>query len=461
MSRILRPALIQRSCRGAKVHFLIKHKFIPRGALVLPGDKSIAHRALILGALSCGKTTIDNFPLHDDSYATIQVLEALGVKIVRQQDKVFIYGCGMQGFRVPCQPLFAHNSGTTLRLMLGVLAGLDFRARITAWPGLKARPMSRVTKPLRLMGAKIQARIKHNEEYAPLTVRGGKLTGITYLPDIASAQVKSAILLAGLFAQGKTTVIERLPTRDHTERMLKAFGADIAIKNNRVTLKPGLELKSPGKIYIPGDVSSAAFFCVLAAIIPGSKVTLKGVGLNPGRTGAVKVLKRMGAKIKVKISPPSPSQEPAGDLIMQSSRLKGTTVSAREIPFLIDELPVLMVAACFARGKTVIQSAQELRVKETDRINSMVTNLRRMGADIRVAKKGRQEKITINGQGFLRGANLSSFGDHRSAMSLMVAAYAACGDSTIDDISCISKSFPGFLKVLKGLKGKLRGFNGR
>lgn len=433
--------------------FLIKHKFIPSGRIILAGDKSIAHRALILSAISHGKTILKNFPLHDDSLATLNALSALGVKIRRKGGLVLVKGCGKGGLKASRKPIFVNNSGTTLRLLLGVLAGMDFKTKIVAGEYLSRRPMSRVNVPLRLMGARITARIKNNEEYAPVVISGGKLKGIVYHAKIASAQVKSAILLAGLFAKGKTRVFERLSTRDHTERMLKMFGANIIVNSNSVTLNPNQDLVSPGEIYIPGDISSAAFFIVLAALIPKARIIIEQVSLNPGRSGIINVLKRMQAKIKVVVfkADKSANFEPQGNLTISSSKLKGTVVYPKEIPSLVDELPILMVAACFAQGRTIIKGVGELRVKETDRINSMVVNLRKMGAEIRVTKVGLVENIIIQGRGRLCGSELKSFGDHRTAMSMVVAALAADGESRLDDISCVNKSFPGFLKTLESL----------
>jgi len=453
VSRIKKSAKRRRvKPRASAKPFLIKNKFIPRGRIILAGDKSIAHRALILSALTCGRTNLKNFPLHEDSLATLNALITLGVRIRRNGSEVLIYGRGKQGLKACANPVFTHNSGTTLRLLLGVLAGMNFKTKVTAAQALSRRPMSRVTVPLRLMGVQISARIKNKEEYAPMVIRGGNLRGIVYRPKVASAQVKSAVLLAGLFAQGKTQVCERVSTRDHTERMLKNFGANISVNNNRVILDPVRCLRSPGQIYIPGDISSAAFFIVLASIIPGARIVIERAGLNPGRTGIIKVLKRMGAKINIALCRGAADGEPMGQLIAQSSRLNGTVVSAQEIPSLIDELPVLMVAACFAEGATVIKGVAELRVKETDRINSMLVNLKAMGADIRVNKAGRQENLVINCRDRLYGASLKSFGDHRTAMSMVVAAMAADGESRLDDINCINKSFPGFLRTLQGLK---------
>jgi 3-phosphoshikimate 1-carboxyvinyltransferase len=452
VSRI-RKSTDRLAAKESRLPFLIKHQFIPGGRIILAGDKSIAHRALILSAISSGKTILKNFPVHDDSLATLNALVALGIKIKRKQSVVSVEGCGSRGLKSPRQPIFVNNSGTTLRLLLGILAGMDFKTKLVAGKYLSLRPMSRVNVPLRLMGAQITARIKNNEEYAPIIIKGGRLKGIIYRLRIASAQVKSAILLAGLFSKGKTKVIERISTRDHTERMLKIFGANITIDNNSVTLDPNQKLTSPGEIYIPGDISSAAFFVVLAAIIPKARIIIEYSSLNPTRMGIINVLKRMQANIKVTIlkANESVSFEPRGNLAINSSKLKGTVVSSREIPYLVDELPILMVAACFAQGSTIIKGVGELRVKETDRINSMVVNLRKMGADIRVNKVGGTENIVIRGQERLYGAELRSFGDHRTAMSMVVAALAAEGESRIDDINCVSKSFPGFLATLKSL----------
>ncbi len=445
MSPIRKPARIK--------PFLIQNKFVPVGKIILPGDKSIAHRALILSALSQGKTILKNFPIHADSLATLNALTALGVSIRRKENQVLVFGRGRQGFKKSRKPIFVGNSGTTLRLLLGVLAGEDFKTKVIAGKYLSARPMSRVNVPLRLMGAGISAKIKGAEEYAPIVISGGDLRGIAYRMPIASAQVKSAILLAGLSAKGKTRVIERLGSRDHTERMLKIFGANIVINNNSITLDPNKALVSPSRIYIPGDISSAAFFMVLASIIPGAKIILQRLTLNPTRSGIIKVLKRMGAKIKIATlqGKQSGSFEPVGNLTINSSKLKGASVAVCEIPSLVDELPIIMVAACFAEGRTVIRGAGELRVKETDRINSMVRNLKCMGADIRVKKTGSGESIVIKGGRQLHGASLKSFGDHRTAMSMVVAALAAEGASRLDDINCVSKSFPGFIEALKSL----------
>ncbi len=435
------------------IPFLIKNKFIPRGKINLSGDKSIAHRALILSALSNNKTTINNFPIHDDSLATLNALKALGVKIQLKDNRLIVLGVGINGFKKSSKPIFVNNSGTTMRLLLGVLAGQDFKSKVIAAKYLSLRPMARVTIPLRLMGAKICARKKGKEEYAPIIIQGGSLRGITYQAVVASAQVKSAILLAGLFAQGATKIIEHLKTRDHTERMLKQFGASLKINKNKIILNPDKALVSPGLIYIPGDISSAAFFMVLAAIIPGAKIIINRVSLNPGRCGIINVLKKMKVNLKVGYlkNDKLDDSEPVGNIIVKSSKLKAVKISSSQIPSLVDELPIIMVAACFAQGSTVINGVGELRVKETDRINSMVRNLKLMGADIKVKPDKTGENIIIRGKDKLKGASLKSFGDHRTVMSMVVAAMAAQGESKIDDISCINKSFPNFLSTLHSL----------
>jgi 3-phosphoshikimate 1-carboxyvinyltransferase len=442
--------------------FFLKGGAFLRGKIRLPGDKSISHRSIILSALSKGKTTIKNFPGGDDVFSTVNAFKSLGIKITGRLRKnrvntLEVFGKGLFGLRRPKGPLFLGDSGTTFRLLLGVLAGQNFRARLTAGKSLSARPMLRVTGPLRLMGARIEAKQKtKTEEYPPITIHGGKLKAVTYKIPLASAQVKSAVLLAGLYAQGKTSVIETQKTRDHTERMLKTFKADIKFKANTVVIKGRKELVTPGVIYIPGDISSAGFFMVAATILKGSEILIKNVNLNPTRMGIIRVLQRMKASIKViPVSNPA-AAEPTGDILIKSSALKATTVKKEEIPSLIDELPVLMVAACFSKGQSVFEGVSELRVKETDRIRSMALNLNKMGARIDVKTKNVNGKITelivIQGVSILKGTKVKSFQDHRTAMSMIISGLAAGGKTEIDDISCINKSFPEFLSVLKSLQ---------
>lgn len=438
-----------------------------KGTVILPGDKSIAHRALIISAIAQGKTSIKNFPANLDCLQTLKALQKLGIKIskVLKPKKLFaieICGTGLGGLKKPTSPLFLGDSGTSFRLLCGLLSGQGFRGRLEAGLSLSQRPMRRISLPLRMMGAKISARrkaqsAKRTEEYPPLTIEGGNLKGITYKMPVASAQVKSAIILAGLYAKGQTCVVEKVKTRDHTERMLKLFQADIKTIKNRIKLRGNKELVSPGVIDIPGDISSAAFFIVLAAIIPGARLVMKNVSLNPLRIGALRVLKRMGADIKVtesqrhKVTNGRGRGEPAGDIIVKSSKLKGIKVERKEVPSLIDELPILMVAASLARGRTVFRGTQELRVKETDRMNSMLKNLTAMGARLKIDKKQNSENIIIDGVKELKGARVRSFGDHRTAMSMVVAGMKAKDKTYIDDVACIKKSFPDFLDKLNSL----------
>jgi len=446
--------------------FSVKSASCVKGEITLLGDKSIAHRAVILSAIAPAKTQIENFPFNEDCLSTVEVFKKLGVKIILKSKKnqpaaIIVSGAGLSGLKRPEGRVFIGDSGTTLRVILGLLAGQNFKVTLQAGRSLSKRPMSRVTVPLRMMGARISARrlpageagVVDNarfEEYPPITIKGGNLRGIDYKIPVASAQVKSAILLAGLYVKERTRVREQLKTRDHTERMLKLFRADLKIKNNEIFIRGAKPLVSPGRIYIPGDISSASFFIVLTLIKQGSRVLLRNIGLNPSRLGIVKVLKRMKADIQVKdCRLQGAGFEPMGDLLVKSSGLIGTVVKKEEIPSLIDELPILMVAACFAQGRTVFEGVGELRVKETDRIRSMLDNLKKMGADITTVKIRGSEKIIIRGVKVLTAARVKSFGDHRTAMSMVVAGLNAKGCTKIDDISCVNKSFPNFLEILK------------
>ncbi|MDD5155699.1 MAG: 3-phosphoshikimate 1-carboxyvinyltransferase [Candidatus Omnitrophica bacterium] len=429
-----------------------------RGKIALPADKSIAHRAIIISALACGKTVISNFPANQDCLSTLKAFKKLGIKITRDsRGVVTVSGKGLRGLKRPGSPISAGESGTTLRLIAGVLAGQKFSSKLVAAKSLSRRPMLRLNLPLRMMGARISAKRKTQnaklEEYPPLAIAPADLKAITYKMPVPSAQVKSAILLAALYARGTTRVIEPVKSRDHTERMLKAFNSGIKVQGNNIVMKGGCTLVSPGRIYVPGDISSAAFFIAAATIIPGSRLTIKNLGLNPSRAGIINVLKRMGADIGVRRSAGS-ATEPAGEVTIKNSRLKGTAIKREEIPSLIDELPVLMVVACLAEGRSIFEGAAELRVKETDRIRSMQENLKKMGAHIRVERAGKTENIIIEGGKKLKGTKVKSFSDHRTAMSMVIAGLAASGTTSIDDISCINKSFPDFLNILKPLLRK-------
>jgi len=426
------------------------------GRVTVPPDKSITHRAIIISAISRGKTRLKKFAVNNDCLATLEALKRLGVRITARRPSIVIHGRGLRGLESAAGAICVNESGTTMRILSGVLAGQYFPTTLVAAKSLSRRPMLRVLAPLRMMGAKIDSKrdAKIIEEYPPITVSGGNLKAITYKLPVASAQVKSAILLAGLYSHGITRIVEPLKTRDHTERMLKLFKAKIKIKANAVSIEGGEELSSPAVIDIPGDISSAAFFILAASILPGSCLTIKSVGLNPTRMGAVRVLKRMGADIRIKKSKTTAAYgyEPSGDITVKASVLKGTKVNRQEMPSLIDEIPLLMVAASSCQGKTLFEGVEELRVKETDRINSMVNNLNKMGAKIRIKQENTKVDIVVTGSKLLAGAKVSSFGDHRTAMSMIIAGLKARGRTVIDDIDCINKSFPGFLKLLKSLK---------
>lgn len=396
----------------------------------------------MLSSIASGTSRVKNFLHSADTDVTIAAFRALGVDIQRVTGEIYVNGRGRFGLKEPATSLFMGNSGTTIRLLMGILAGQPFRTTLTADKGLSKRPMGRVTEPLRAMGAKITG--KSDANYAPITIQGARLKAIDYVSKIPSAQVKSAILLAGLYADGPTYVTEPSKSRDHTERMLMAFGADVGVEGLRVCVR-GADALTPQDIDVPGDISSAAFFIVGATITEGSSIMLR-CGLNPTRTGIIDVLNAMGAKIKIE-DVKEVAFEPIGDIRVESGELHETVIEADMIGCVIDELPVIMVAAAYADGETIIKGAQELRVKETDRINSMATNLKAMGADVRV----KSDEITIVGSKNLKGIRAKSFGDHRTAMSMAIAGLAAQGETTIDDIDCVIKSYPDFVKHLKSL----------
>ncbi len=411
------------------------------GEIRVPGDKSISHRAVMLNAVSKGEAAIKDFLMAEDCIATIDAFKNMGVSI-SVDDVVRVKGLGLRGLKKPKRELYLGNSGTSMRLLLGILSGQSFETILSGDESLSRRPMKRVTVPLRKMGADIEG--KDDANFAPLLIRGGKLKAIAYDSPVASAQVKSAILLAGLYAEGVTSVREPVKSRDHTERMLKLLGADIKVKGLKVFISGKNELKAKD-IVVPGDISSAAFFIVAALLLPGSKITIKNVGVNETRTGIIDILKRMGASIETK--PLGDTGEPIADIRISSSDLKATVVEKDEVPRAIDELPALMVAASLAKGTTVIKGAAELRVKETDRIESMSKNLRSMGGDIKTVG----DNIIIEGKDGLSGAELSSFSDHRTAMAMAVAALGAKGESVINDTACIATSFPEFFNILKSI----------
>ncbi|MBI4598352.1 MAG: 3-phosphoshikimate 1-carboxyvinyltransferase [Candidatus Omnitrophica bacterium] len=415
------------------------------GALTMPPDKSIAHRALLIAALCRGTTEITPLPSSEDCARTLQLIEALGVPVRRNaSSSVQIVGQGLaRPFHTPDADLWCGDSGTTLRLFAGVLAGQPWAARLTAAASLMNRPMRRVIEPLTEMGAVIQGESRGQEVYPPLAIRGRRpLASIRYTMPVASAQVKSAIVLAGLFAEGPTTVIEPTPTRDHTERMARACGGRVTFEPGRVTIESG-PLTSPGRLIVPGDISSAAFLAVAASCVSGSRLRLCQVSLNPSRTAWISVLQRMGAAITTAVI--EDAGEPSGDVAVEARPLRGAQISPSEVPALIDELPILMVAAACAEGCSRFSGIGELRVKETDRVASMMAGLRRMG--IRVESPA-PDVIEIEG-GRLTGAAVESAADHRTAMSLAVAGLAASGVTTIRGAECVAKSFPEFFEYLQ------------
>ncbi len=414
-----------------------------RGTLTVPGDKSISHRAVMFGALADGDTHITGFLMGEDCLSTIGCFRKMGVPIETGEQEVVVHGVGLHGLREPEGPLYTGNSGTTTRLISGILAAQPFPISLTGDASIEKRPMGRIITPLREMGARIEGR---EGKFCPLSISPAALHGITYPMPVASAQLKSAILLAGLYADGPTTVIEPAPSRDHTERMLRAFGAQVESDGCRVTVHAPLALRATD-LAVPADISSAAFFLVAGAIVPGSELTIQNVGINPTRDGAIEVLRAMGAEIAV--TNRRDGAEPVADLTVRTSALHGTEISGDLIPRLIDELPALAVAAAFAEGETVIRDAQELKVKESNRITAMVNELTRAGADCTETADG----MTIRGGRPLHGAAFESYGDHRIAMSMAVLALGASGESEILEPEVVSISYPGFFDALRQIGG--------
>lgn len=415
------------------------------GKIQIPGDKSISHRALMLGALAQGETQIQGLLLGEDPRSTAECFRALGAEISPlNTELVKVQGIGLGNLQEPLDVLNAGNSGTTLRLMLGILASHPGKFfTVTGDSSLRSRPMSRVVKPLQQMGAKIWGR--KDNSLAPLAIQGQQLQGITYHSPIASAQVKSCILLAGLMADGETTVIEPALSRDHSERMLQAFGANLSVnpEQNSVTISPGAKLQGQ-TVIIPGDISSAAFWLVAGAIVPGSELLVENVGVNPTRTGILEVLEMMGADIQPE-NQRIVAGEPVADLRVKYSKLKSCEIAGDIIPRLIDEIPILAVAAVFAEGTTVIRNAEELRVKESDRIAVMASQLNKMGAKVTELPDG----LEITGGTTLTGADVDSFTDHRIAMSLAIAALNAQGVTTINRAEAAAISYPNFTSTLQ------------
>lgn len=410
-----------------------------KGETEVPGDKSISHRGIILGALADGVGEISGFLNGADCISTISCFREMGINIEHSGENVRIFGKGLNGLSEPKKVLYTGNSGTTTRLLAGLLSGQRFDSVIEGDKSIAKRPMGRVVKPLSLMGAEISG------EYCPLKLKGSRLHGIEYNTNVASAQVKTALVLAGLYAEGDTIIREPSLSRNHTELMLKAMGAEICSDGTCVKISKSEKLQ-PQKFEVPGDISSAAFFIVLASILPNSEVTVKNVGVNPTRSGILDVLEEMGACIKLENKRFSAGEEVC-DITVKSAQLKGTVIKGSIIPRLIDELPVIAVAAAVAKGRTEICDAAELKVKETNRISAVVKELSKCGVDICETDDG----MIINGGKSIHGAAFESYSDHRMAMSMAILAQVAEGDSTIDDETCVSISYPEFFKDLYAL----------
>ncbi|MBI4824526.1 MAG: 3-phosphoshikimate 1-carboxyvinyltransferase [Nitrospirae bacterium] len=415
-----------------------------KGELTPPPDKSISHRVIFLSSIARGKSVIRNFLRAGDTLSTLNAMRALSVSI-KDGKEIIIEGKGLYGLKEPFKPIDCGNSGTTMRLLTGVLSGNPFFTILTGDESLNQRPMARIIKPLSLMGAEITGRAEN--KYPPLAIKGGKLNAIRYKMPVASAQVKSAILLAGLYAEGFTEVKEPLKSRDHTERMLTHYGAYIDVNGLNIKVKGGSELKGI-TCTVPGDFSSAAFFIASALIVKGSEVLIKNVGLNPTRTGFLDAIKNMGAEVKIE-NLRETAGEPVGDIYCKTSELKGIEIGKDLIPSLIDEFPILCILGAVAEGITTISGAEELRVKESDRIKAMASGLRKMGVEIKEYKDG----LSIKGSPSLKGAVIESFKDHRIAMAFSIAGLVAEGKTIINHAEAVDISYPGFFETLKRLSG--------
>ena len=415
-----------------------------RGEISVPGDKSISHRAVMFGALAKGTTEVTHFLQGADCLSTIDCFRRMGIDIENTPSRILVHGKGLGGLTAPSAALDVGNSGTTLRLISGILAGQDFKVLLDGDASIRRRPMKRIMTPLSMMGAGIES-LKGNG-CAPLSIAGRPLHAIHYQSPVASAQVKSCVLLAGLYADGTTRVTEPALSRNHTELMLHFFGAQVLSEGTTASIQPSPTLEGRF-IQVPGDISSAAYFIAAALLIPGSEVLIRNVGVNPTRDGILRVCQAMGADI-TRLNERSDSGEPTADLLVRHSSLRGTVIEGDLIPTLIDELPIIAVMAALAKGTTVIRDAAELKVKESDRIQVMTENLIRMGARVEATEDG----MIIHGGSSLQGAIIDSHQDHRVAMSFAVAALAAEGETEIRDAECVSISYPGFYQDLASLQ---------
>lgn len=418
-----------------------------RGEVTIPGDKSISHRAVMFGSIARGTTEIHNFLQGADCLSTIACFEKMGISIENKGDRVLVHGNGLRGLKRPESVLDCGNSGTTTRLISGILSAQSFDVVLTGDESIQKRPMKRIMDPLSMMGAHITS-VKDNG-CAPLLIKGTGLHGIDYTSKVASAQVKSAVLLAGLYAEGITRVTEPYVSRNHTEQMLKLFGAEVSTEGTTAVIKPVSQLHGR-QVMVPGDISSAAYFICAGLITPGSEILVKHVGVNPTRNGLIQVCQNMGADIEL-LNLTDIEGEPAADILVRHGSLHGTTIEGGIIPTLIDELPVIAAMACFAEGDTVIKDAAELKVKESNRIAVMVESLQAMGADVTETEDG----MIIRGGQPLKGAVINSHRDHRIAMTFAVAGLCADGVTQIVDADCVNISYPGFYGDLKRLSGSL------
>lgn len=429
-----------------------KHSF--HGELTVPGDKSISHRGIMFGAISNGLTEVTNFLQGADCLSTISCFRQLGIPIENDGSRVLVHGKGLHGLSAPSQVLDVGNSGTTLRLISGILAGQSFQSTLNGDASIRKRPMKRIFVPLSKMGARFQCwdpvhfpgqRSKTSSDCAPFTVQGGKLNHVHYYSPIASAQVKSAILLAGLYGDGITKVTEPVLSRNHTELMLSGFGADILSTEATAAIWPEPKLEGQA-IHVPGDISSAAYFIALGLISPNSEILIQNVGVNPTRSGILTAARAMGGNISL-LNQRTVSGEPVADILVKSSSLHGTAIGGNQIPTLIDELPVIAIMAAFAEGPTIVTDAQELRVKESDRIATVTENLNAMGGDVSPTEDG----MAIRGGRPLHGAQIKTYGDHRIAMSFAIAGLNADGETTLDNQDCVTVSYPSFFEDVKKL----------
>ena len=420
---------------------MLFHKSHPlKGEITVPGDKSISHRGIMLGALANGTTSITNFLKGADCLSTISCFQKMGIEIEETENEILVHGKGLHGLSAPKEILDAGNSGTTTRLISGILAGQNFSCDLTGDASIQKRPMKRIMTPLSMMGADITS--VHNNGCAPLHIKGAPLKGISYQSPVASAQVKSCVLFAGLYADGKTSVTEPFLSRNHSELMLSSFGASVQTCGTTATIEPEPVLTAQ-KVEVPGDISSAAFFITAGLLIPGSELLIKNVGINPTRDGILRVCRQMGANLEL-LNTRTQCGEPVADILVKHSELNGTVIEGDLIPTLIDELPVIAVMSACANGETIIRNAEELKVKESNRLEIIVHHLSEMGCDI----TGTEDGMIIRGGKPLHGAVLDSHLDHRIAMSFAVAGLVADGETEITNADCVNISYPGFYRDL-------------